>query len=82
MNERLERIGELEVDIDARLTELWALMWQPGSPLDPVMADDTLREAFASCVRTAYAAGYQDALREDAEGRRGELARRHGYEHH
>lgn len=77
-----ERIAELSIAVDLRLTELWALICEGGSVLAEVLAEDAAREAFASCLRTAYAQGYNDALLEDQEGRRGELARAFGYAHH
>lgn len=76
---REERIQGLSVAVDLRLLELWALICEGEGVLESLMVDDTARVAFASCLRTAYAQGYQDALREDAEGRRGELALAHGY---
>jgi hypothetical protein len=73
----------LEADVDARLLELWAMLWREApNALTSTMEDDVARSLLASVMRQAYGQGYHDALLEDAEGRRGELATRHGYRHH
>lgn len=71
----MERRERLNLEIDTRLAaEIWPLVW--GSALDE---DEELRPLLAAALRSAYGAGYRDALREDREGRRGELARATGY---
>lgn len=74
-NERLARLG---VDIDTRLAAVWTIVWDGhlGVVLD---GDELARNQFGACLRAAYALGYQAALREESEGRRGELARANGY---
>lgn len=78
-DEHRARVASLMVDVDMRLSELWAMTWVADSVLDPLMEDDAMREAFGACLRSAYITGYRDALREDREGRRGELATNNGY---
>lgn len=57
----------LEMDIDHRLQELWEVIgYVPRS------------EEAVSYLRMAYGLGWRDALREDARGERGRLARDNG----
>lgn len=77
--QRATRVESLMVDVDMRLSELWAMTWVPDSVLEPLMEDDAMREAFGACLRSAYITGYRDALREDREGRRAALALDSGY---
>lgn len=61
------RFELLELDIDARLHDLWGMAAEtPAWNL----------EHAARFMRAAYGQGYLDALRED---RRGELCLQHGY---
>lgn len=77
--ERERRRDRLAIDVDTRLTDIWLVVWQPGGVLRPTLEDEITREAFGAAVRAAYAYGYRDALDDDAQGRRGELARANGY---
>jgi hypothetical protein len=80
---KAERVQRLEADVDARLVELWATLWrETPNALTEALEDEVGRNLLMSVVRQAYGQGYHDALEEDAKGRRGELARRHGYRHH
>jgi hypothetical protein len=80
---KAERQQRLEADVDARLLELWAMLWrETPNPLTSAIEDEEARSLLASVMRQAYGQGYHDALLEDAEGRRGLLASRHGYRHH
>lgn len=66
----------VELDIDTRCHDLWALLdrWLR-------LEDNRPAEEFVpSLLRAAYGAGYVDALREDRDGERGALLRAHGYE--
>lgn len=72
-----DKVQRLETDIDCRLAELWLTTWQPEGVLQDLNEAQTT--AMAATVRAAYGKGYTDALREDREGRRGELQRTHGY---
>lgn len=74
-----ERTDRLCLDIDTRVLDIWATAEQEDSVLLPMLEVDEMRAAFACCLRVAYGQGYADALREDREGRRGELCRTHGY---
>jgi hypothetical protein len=56
----------LEVDIDARLLDVWSQVW---------MIQEWDEEIVAPCIRVAYWNGYTDALTEEA---RGSLYRDHG----
>lgn len=77
-----ERLQRLAIDVDTRLTPLWLLVWEPGSALADAMSEaPALADIVGGLMRAAYGLGYQDALREDRDGRRGELARAHGYRH-
>jgi hypothetical protein len=79
MSDESRRLG-LEADVDIRLTELWTVIWEPGSRLDAAMCEDEeLGILIGRVVRYCYSRGYADALHEDAAGRRGELATTHGY---
>lgn len=70
----------LEVDIDLRMADVWALVFEPGNPLgEAVGEDETLRAALGAFLRCAYGKGYTDALHEETAGRRGELPASHGY---
>lgn len=73
-DDRTLRRQRLEVDVDTRL----ARVWRHYEPLLDRM-DDEERTAFGAALRASYAEGYTDALREDNEGRRCELARANGY---
>jgi hypothetical protein len=73
-----ERLAELQADVDARLVDLWLIIWR-GRALRSALEDEATRRVFADCLRTAYALGYREALDEDSEGRRGELHATHGY---
>lgn len=76
----LERVQRLEIDIDTRIMDLWATAYEEGSHIAPKLeADPELREMFGTFLRAAYGKGYTDALVEDADGRRSELQREHGY---
>lgn len=77
----LERRQALEADIDARLVDVWAVLWNGPNVLTPVVEHEGGRMALASFLRTAYAIGYGDALTEESRGQRAELHRRHGYAH-
>jgi hypothetical protein len=77
--ERAERFTRLQIDIDTRIADIWALAWHPRSALRPIMDDDAQRDAFGVFLRTAYARAYCDALEEDSRGRRDELSRANGY---
>lgn len=75
-----ERVQRMELDVDTRLAKVWRIVWG-GSRLGAAINDDeTALHQFGSCIRAAYGLGYGDALREDAEGKRGELGRANGYE--
>jgi hypothetical protein len=63
----IDRIKKLELDIDCRLVDLWA------------MADEVPEwslELTVAYMRAAYGQGYMDSLREDVRGR---LCKEHGY---
>jgi len=77
--ERHERRQRLAIDVDTRMSEIWATVWGERSVLLPVLQDDVKREALGAALRAAYALGYADALYEDSIGRRGELSRANGY---
>lgn len=78
--DELDRRGRLEVDIDVRLAAHWPTWLRPGTALSAVMErSDVIRDMVGAVVRTAYAQGYIDALREEKDGRRAELHRTHGY---
>jgi CHASE3 domain sensor protein len=66
----LERIDQLEMDIDLRIRSLWA-------EVEEIKEWDI--ERIAKFVRAAYGQGYVDALREDLEGLRAKLCHDHGY---
>jgi hypothetical protein len=77
---RIERNPEgLAVDVDTRISELWLMAWEPATVVATLMEDADFAAAIGALMRAAYGKGYCDALREDAEGRRGELGRAHGY---
>jgi hypothetical protein len=78
---REERLQGLQVDVDTRIAELWTILWDDRAVLASVMQDDTERDSLGALLRAAYSMGYMDALKEDALGFRGELAKAHGYEH-
>lgn len=65
----MERVS---IDIDTRLRELWALIWEICPPED-------VSGKLGDFLRAAYARGYADAMNEVKEGRPGELARANGY---
>jgi hypothetical protein len=74
------RVQGLEADVDARLTDLWAMLWSNAPhPLTDAIEDDNGRTLMAGLLRHAYALGYHEALVEDSQGRRGELNTAHGY---
>jgi hypothetical protein len=67
----IKRIDRLELDIDTRIGELWAVMWEDF----PDLVDDAeTRKTVAVFMRAAYGRGYMDALKD-----KGELCREHGY---
>lgn len=75
------RLERLAVDVDTRLTELWLVALEPGSPIaEAIEADEGLRDSLGHALRVAYGRGYIDALTEDRAGRRAELHRTHGYQ--
>jgi hypothetical protein len=67
MASRPSRIELLELDIDLRLTDLWA---------EAAEVNEWNLEVMAAFMRAAYGKGYCDALTEDAPG---SLCRDHGY---
>lgn len=80
MSASLEPSRGIEVDVDTRLAELWAMVWDPAYGVDEkLQADEHLRGQVAGFLRAAYGIGYAHALREDKAGRRSELHRAHGY---
>jgi hypothetical protein len=64
---RPTRIELLELDIDVRITDLWA---------EAVEVDDWSLDVVAALMRAAYGKGYCDALTEEEPG---SLCRDHGY---
>jgi len=73
---RAERFERLAVDIDTRLSELWASFWD--TELHAGLDDDD-RALVASLMRAAYGLGYADYHRELEAGCPAELARANGY---
>lgn len=73
------RAERLAVDIDTRLSELWAIVWADEHPLSAVLANEDTRDSFAAALRAAYGQGYTDSLREVRAGRPGALATDNGY---
>ena len=69
----------LKVDVDTRLLDIWEVLWEPGHLADTLREDEGLATVIGSGLRAAYVRGYLDALQEESQGRRGELAREHGY---
>jgi hypothetical protein len=67
MPRRPSRIELLELDIDLRLTDLWA---------EAAEVDEWSMDVVAALMRAAYGKGYCDALTEDEPG---SLCRDHGY---
>ena len=67
MPRRPSRIELLELDIDLRLTDLWA---------EAAEVDEWNLDVVAALMRAAYGKGYCDALTEDEPG---SLCRDHGY---
>jgi hypothetical protein len=67
MAKRPSRIELLELDIDLRLTDLWA---------EAAEIDEWGLDVVAALMRAAYGKGYCDALTEDEPG---SLCRDHGY---
>jgi hypothetical protein len=67
MAKRPSRIELLELDIDLRLSDLWAEVCE---------VSEWNLEVVAAFMRAAYGKGYCDALTEDAPG---SLCRDHGY---
>lgn len=67
MRKRPSRIELLELDIDLRLSDLWAEACEVG---------DWSLDVMAAFMRAAYGKGYCDALTEDDPGA---LCRDHGY---
>ena len=67
MARRPSRIELLELDIDLRLTDLWA---------EALAVDEWSIEVVSALMRAAYGKGYCDALTEDKPG---SLCRDHGY---
>lgn len=65
----VDRIDRLALDVDTRLVSLWALLTERG------LGEVELKIA-AEFMRSAYAKGYDDALREP---HRGQLYRENGY---
>jgi hypothetical protein len=78
--DRNERQTRLDIDVDTRLAELWALALDRETVIGAAMAVDLdMAHSIGLLLRAAYGLGYCDALQEDREGRRGELARANGY---
>ncbi len=71
--DRAERFERLQVDVDTRLAEVWAITW------DVLSLDDASAPVVGALLRAAYGVGYRDATKEFDEGRAGELARANGY---
>lgn len=70
----------LEVDIDLRLGPVWDTLWNDGAPdLAEALANEDVAREFGALLRYAYGRGYNDALGEDKDGRRGELPRTYGF---
>lgn len=67
------RFKRLQVDVDTRLADVWALAW------DVLNLNEENRDLVGALLRAAYAQGYRDANHEFDEGRAGELARANGY---
>jgi hypothetical protein len=65
----LEPTGEdlLNLDLDARLADLWVLIWRIDASADEILA---------AALRMAYGMGYRDALIEQP---RAKLYLDHGY---
>lgn len=75
-----ERARGLEVDVDTRIAELWAVAWARDSRLESLISTDAdLAAAIGCLLRAAYGKGYCDALREVSAGRAAEIHRTHGY---
>jgi hypothetical protein len=75
-----DRLRALEVDVDTRLADIWALAWEPDTLIGELMdGNPRLAESVGKLMRAAYGAGYCQALDEVKQGRRGELARANGY---
>lgn len=70
---------ELQTDIDVRLADVWLTIMDSHAILGGVLDDEDARDSFARLLRVAYGRGYLDALNEDAEGKRGQLTKAHGY---
>lgn len=62
-----ERLARLELDVDARLVDLWR---------EAANVKKWTLETASQFMRSAYARGYADALEEPVPG---ELYRAHGY---
>ncbi len=67
----VQRIDLLELDIDTRMHDLWACLWDdfPNIASDPQILIEV-----TTFMRAAYGKGYMDALKD-----RGELCTTHGY---
>lgn len=77
---KAERLAGLEADVDARLAELWLMAWERGTSIAEAMGlSQDLADQVGALLRAAYGRGYCDALIEEKKGRRGELAKAHGY---
>lgn len=75
---KAQRVQALTIDIDTRLSELWATAWEPDSPLEDLLrASEDAPTLFGHFLRAAYGRGYCDRSRELGES--GELHRAHGY---
>lgn len=79
MSDKAERLQALEVDVDTRLADLWAMAWDEDTKIADALEDEDVARAVGHMVRAAYGRGYCDALEEERQGRRGELATAHGY---
>ena len=78
--DRNERQTRLDIDVDTRLAELWALALDRDTVIGAAMAINAdVAHSVGLLLRAAYGLGYCDALKEDREGRRAELARANGY---
>lgn len=66
----MDKVDRLAFDIDLRCRMLWAMF------KDVEEWDDEIVSQF---IRTAYALGYEDALKEDKAGARGKLHSDNGY---
>lgn len=73
----LSRVERIEAEIDSRLVNLWSEIFEDPKRFRGAAEDDL--GVLGAILRVAYATGYQDALREDAQGEREKLCRDYGY---